>query len=184
MALTAKEVTFIHDILAGDEQALREFARAYSPKVFGFIRKKVGQDADAEEILQDTLLAGLEGLRDFGGRCTLSTYLCAIARHKVIDYYRRRKLKQIVFSQLPEEVLPVLSAFLGPEGAFDAHEVQERIALVFQKLRPRYRQILVLKYIEDRSVKEIAQELAITTKSAESTLFRARVAFATSYSRS
>lgn len=173
----------IKRILLGNEQALREFSRNYSAKVFGFIRKKVNSLEDAEEILQDVLLAGLEGLRDFNRKCTLSTYLCAIARHKVIDYYRRKKVKKIVFSQLPEEMIPVLSAFLGPEEEFDAGEVRERIGVVFSHLSPQYRKILHLKYIDGYSIIEIARALSVTAKSAESMLFRARMAFVKTYNQ-
>ena len=176
-----KEKLLIDHILNGEEVALRRFWKLFATKVFAFIQTKVSNTADAEEILQDTLLGGLEKLRDFEGRSSLSTFLCAIARHKVIDYYRRKKVKQVVFSQLPEDVLPILSAFLLPEAEFDAKEVRQRIQKGFQNIAPRYQRILTMKYIEGRSVIEIAQSLSVTFKSAESLLFRARTAFVQVY---
>lgn len=176
-----KEKKLISDILAGDEKALHRFWQLYVFKLFAFIKRRVENNADAEEILQDALLAFLEALRDFEGQSKLNTFLYGIAKHKIVDYYRKRKVKQVFLSQLPEEVIPLLSAFLKPEEEFDAQEVRKRINEVFLKLTPRYRTILILKYIDSLSVKQIAEVLKVTVKSAESTLFRARMAFVKIY---
>lgn len=168
-------------ILGGDEHALRQFWRDYSPKLLAFIRKRVANSEDADEIFQDTFLAAIESMRDFDFRSTLSTFICAIGQHKIIDYYRRRRIKQIFLSQISEDFLPLVSQFLGPEEEFDTNEVKRRIGIVFEKLRPLYRKIIILKYIEGLSVTAIAKLLTVTSKSAESTLFRARMAFAEIY---
>lgn len=182
--VTEEEQLVIKGILAGNEESLRAFSQAYTKRLFAFIQKKVANESDAEEILQDVLLAGLEGLRDFDQRSKLSTYLFAIANHKIIDYYRKKKIKQVVFSQMPEEFLPIMSAIVGPEEEFDMKEVRERMAKALSKLSPQYQKVLVLKYMEDLPVAQIAVRLSISFKSAESTLFRARSAFAKLYAQS
>ncbi len=171
----------VKSVLLGDEKALRQFWREHSPKIHAFIRKRIQSAEDAEEILQDTFLAVLESLRDFDFRCQLSTFLCSIAQHKIIDHYRKKKVKQILLSRLSADWVPLVSQFLGPEEEFDTKEVEYRIRLVFARLRPLHRKILTMKYIEGQSVAEIAKQLAVTLKSAESTLFRARMAFVEIY---
>lgn len=170
------DAQMITKILARDRQTLSLFYRRYAPKLSRFIRTKVANERDAEEILQDTLFAFLEAIRDFQGKSNVQTFLYSICQHKVIDFYRRKKLKHAVFSQMPQ-LEAIVSPLLSPEEELDATLAQEKIHAVLAKLLPRYRQILLLKYLEGFTVEEIAQKCAITFKSVESQLFRARKAF-------
>lgn len=170
------ETTIIAKILARDRRALLVFYRRYAPKLSRFIAAKVANPADAEEILQDTLYAFLEAIRDFQGKSNIQTFLFSICNHKVIDYYRRKKLKHAVFSQLPQ-LEGLISPLISPEEELDAVLIKEKIHAVLGRLLPRHRQILLLKYFDGLSVAEIAKHLTMTFKSVESQLFRARKAF-------
>lgn len=163
-------------ILSRDKRALSFFYHTYSPKLSQFIRSKIDHEEDCEEILQDTLYAFLEAIRDFEGKASMKTFLYAICQHKIIDYYRRKKLKHIVFSQMPQ-LEGIISPFFNPEEQLDATILKEKIRKVLRRLLPRYREILTLKYLDNLAVDDIARKLAITFKSAESQLFRARKAF-------
>lgn len=171
----------VKQILEGNESVLRFFYRHFYPRLLTFIKTKVANEHDAEEILQDSLLATIDGMRDFSFKCALFTFICSIAYHKIIDYYRRKKIKSIVFSRLTD-VEPLISSLVGPEKALDSVLLREKIKQTFKKLAPRYGLILKLKYIYGYSVSEIAGKLSITFKSAESQLFRARKSFVTAYS--
>lgn len=175
------EKQLVSEILEGREPALRKFYRYYSPRLFTFIRRKIENENDAEEILQDSLLGTLEGLRDFSFRSSLLTFVCAITMHKIIDFYRKKKLKNIVFSKM-KDIEPLVSTLVGPESALDEELVKQKIKAVFGRLNPTYRLILELKYIQGYTVTEIARKLTISFKSAESQLFRARKAFVMIYS--
>lgn len=171
----------IERILKKDKAAVRRFYVDFSPKLLRFINSKVENRADTEEICQDVLYAFLEGARDFSGRSSLLTYLCAIARYKIIDFYRRRKLKKILFSQLPQEIEVLASNLTDPQKLLDNAFLAQKIRSILVKVSPLYRQMIKLKYIEGRSVAEIARILKISFKSAESVLFRARKAFVKLY---
>lgn len=170
----------IEAILARNEHALHEFYYRYKKKLLLFIRGKVEKEPDCEEILQDTFFAFLEALRDFHGKSSVKTFLFSICHHKVIDYYRRKKLRHIVFSQLPQ-LENLVSPLLQPEESFDETVIREKISRVFSSILPRYRDILYYKYVEGRSVEEIASLMHLSFKSAESRLFRARKAFVEAY---
>ncbi len=166
----------VQKILARDRRALLTFYRRFTPKLTRFIATKIGNPSDAEEILQDTLFAFLEAIRDFEGKSNIQTFLFAICQHKIIDFYRRKKMKHAVFSQMPQ-LEALISPLLSPEEELDVVLAKEKIHAVLGRLMPRYRQILLLKYVEGHSVDEIAKKLTITFKSVESQLFRARKAF-------
>ncbi len=170
------DATIIPKILSRDRRALLTFYRRYAPKLSRFIAGKIANTADAEEVLQDTLYAFLEAIRDFQGKSNIQTFLFSICQHKVIDYYRRKKLKHAVFSQMPQLEI-IISPLISPEDQLDATLVREKIHAVLGRLLPRHRQILILKYFDGLSVEEIAKRLTMTFKSVESQLFRARKAF-------
>lgn len=166
----------IDSILARDRRALGAFYHKYAPKLTRLIASKVENHADVEEILQDTLYAFLEAIRDFHGEARLQTFLFSICHHKIVDYYRRKKLRQFLFSEMPR-LEALVSPILEPEAQLDASTLREKIRAVMSRILPQYRSILELKYMEDLSVTDIAKKLAVTVKSAESQLFRARKAF-------
>ncbi len=85
-------------------------------------------------------------------------------------------MRHAVFSQMPQ-LAALVSPLMNPEEELDATLVREKIHSVLSRLLPRYRQILVLKYLEGHSVEEIATKLTLTFKSVESQLFRSRKAF-------
>lgn len=170
----------VSHILQGDERTLLFFYHHYSPRLATFIRNKVANESDVEEILQDTLLATIEAMRDFSFKSSLFTFVCSIAYHKVIDFYRRKKMKNILFSQMPE-VESLISSLLGPEDVFDRKFLAQKIKNTFAKIAPNHSLILKLKYLYGYSVEEIAKKLSISFKSAESQLFRARKAFVSEY---
>lgn len=171
----------VSQILTGNEKTLRHFYHKYQPRIATFIKNKIANEKDAEEIIQDTLLACLEALRDFSFKSSLFTFICSIANHKVIDFYRRKKLKAVVFSRIPD-VEPLISTIFGPEESLDEELLKQKIKQTFENIAPKYRRILKLKYIYGFTVTEIARKLSMSFKSAESQLFRARRAFVLAYS--
>ncbi len=177
-----EEKRLLQRLMSKDRSAVYEFYHRYSPRLLNFIRKRVGNEADVEEIAQDTLFAFLEGVRDFTGRCSLNTYLCSIAYNKIVDFYRKKRLKKIVFSQFPEGLELLISEVSDPQKILDNTLLAHKITMILADLAPHYGQILKLKYIEGRSVEEIARLLSCSFKSAESVLFRARRAFVKLYS--
>ena len=175
-----EDSVLIDKILHRDAGALHEFYRVYTPKLLLFISGKVENPHDAEEIFQDTLFAFLEALRDFQGDCKISTFLFSIGKHKIIDYYRRKKLRHLVFSQAPF-LEDLVSPILNPEEEFDAKVLRDKLKKAFSLILPRYKIVLQLKYLEDVSVSEIAGRFKWTLKKTESLLFRARKAFIKEY---
>lgn len=171
-----KDFNFVQNILKGDEVSLLIFHRTYSPKLFNYIKNKINTPQDAEEVLQDSLFAALDALRDYAGQSSVYTYIYGITKHKVVDYYRRKKIKNIVFSKLPT-VKNLVSNLLSPEQKYSQKELVERINHCFYKMKPHYMEILKLKYIEGLTVNQIARYTKETIKAVESTLFRARKQF-------
>lgn len=145
-------------------------------KLFSFISRRVGDPADTEDIVQETLISIYDSLPLFKRQAAFFTWCCSIARHEISDFYRRKKIKQIVFSRLPW-LKELVSQALGPELAYQELETKKKIVRTLKRLSEGYSSILRLKYVEELSMRQIAQELGLTVKAVESRLTRARLAF-------
>lgn len=168
--------TLVRSILARDRTALLYFYRTYKPRLDRFIRIRVGLQEDADEILQDTLYAFLEAVRDYTGKSKINTFLFSICSHKIVDYYRRKKIKQAVFSSVPQ-LEHIVSPLMSPEDELEAKALKERIYHALSKIFPKYQKLLLSKYADGESMAAIARKWAMTAKGVESALFRARRAF-------
>lgn len=175
-----QEEKLIKQILSGSKKAKKEFYQRYKKRLLNYIKIKAPNKQDAEEILQDTFMSAFLSLPNFKGDSSLSTWLCSIARHEIADFYRKKRIKTIVFSRLPF-LENLVSKALGPELKYKEKQIKEKISKSFGSLKEEYTQILKLKYIQQKSVKEIAKILGKSFKATESLLYRARMAFQREY---
>lgn len=176
MALSSEDKQIIGKMLKRDEKTLLSFYRKNSARLQNYIRQQIKDQTTAEEIAQDAFIDFIDALPNFKEDASVKTYLYSIARHKIIDYIRKRKIKQILFSALPFPILEKITTFVF-DDRIDRLAMQEKIAKTFDRLPNDYRVILRLKYIEGDKVKEIAEKLSLSYKATESLIFRARRAF-------
>jgi len=170
------EKKLVKKILAGNQEAVDCFYRQYQKPLLSFVQKRSQTVSDAQDIVQEAFISALNSLPNFKFQSPLFSWLCAIARHETADFYRRKKIKTVLFSRLP--ILEQLaSQALGPEGKVLKQELKKEIVAVLQQLSEGYSKILRLKYIEGLPVKDIARRLKTTAKAVESRLTRARRRF-------
>jgi RNA polymerase sigma-70 factor (ECF subfamily) len=180
MKQAISDKVLVGEILSGNETYLRMFYSIYKPLLVRFIAPYIAVSEDAEEIVQDTLMDSLEAFRDFTFKCTLYTFLCAIAKRKCFDYYRKKRISKVLFTHLP--ILErMYYSVKTPEEEYDEKALLQTVSEIFSRLTPKHRTLLRLKYIEGYSVKQIADQLSVSFKTAESSLFRARKAFVKAY---
>lgn len=168
-------------ILAGDEQAVTHFYKEYSPRILRYLKQKL-QPEEATEVLNEVFLDAIDSLPTLKKKANLSSWLYRIAHNKIVDIYRKRKLKTILLSQLPFLDL-VASEFSEPEFIMEKNKIRDQIEYALYQQSEKYRQILFLFYEESRPVKEIALILNLSEKATESRLFRARQSFKEAYGR-
>lgn len=159
------------------KQFTTQVYRQYGEQLKRFIRQRVDDEADIAEIFQETMLAAWESRARFQHQSSFFTWLCGIAKHEIADFYRKKKIKTILFSRFPW-LESLASQALGPEQALLKKELSAKVWRVMSRLSEGYQQVLRLKYYHGLSVAEIAQQLNETVKAVESRLFRARKAFA------
>lgn len=171
-----EEKKLVEDILRGKPGAAKLMYKRYHRAMKLYVRARTMCVEDAEEIVQDVFLSGIESLGIFAGRSKLITWLYGIARHEISDYYRKKRVKTMVMSHVD-----FLAEILGDgswEEKFDRLALRDEVARVMNGLLPRYAEVLRMKYLEGWSVQDMAEELNESFKATETALFRARKAFA------
>lgn len=174
------EQQLIQQVLAGNVQAQQAFFGRWRAYLFQYFGEKVHNAQDREELVASVMLVVFHSLPLFRGDCSLKTWLVTIARRRLVDFYRRKKVKTILLSAFPQ-LEEVASKALGPEEHALKQELKAEIKAVFATLSKGSAKILRLKYLEDWTVKRIAGLLRISPKAAESQLFRARQQFVASW---
>ncbi len=170
----------IRRIMQKDERALMEVYGLYHKKLHHFVFRQLRNREEAEEIVQDVFIEFIESLRNYRGESSLQTFIFAIAKFKVIDAIRKKKVKRILFSAMPDYVVEGLRTVVM-DDELDRRELTRRMNAVFAQLPHDYQVVLRLKYMEQRKVQDIARTLRLSFKAAESLIFRARRAFITLY---
>lgn len=168
--------TLIKRVIANDDRATTQLYWRFIPHLRRFFKGRITNRKDAEEVVHDTFLSVLDALPSFDGRSKLLTWIIGVAKHELVDYYRRKRIKKMLFSRFPF-LEKLVDQALGPQLALEEKQLKQRILKTFQILSEGYAQILRLKYVEGLSVAEIAQTLEVSYKAAESRLTRARLAF-------
>jgi RNA polymerase sigma factor (sigma-70 family) len=161
------EADLVARLRAGDEDAAHEFFDRYSARIRRFIANSLGSAADeADDILQETFIALADALPFFRGDSSLFTFACAIAHRKVLSFIRINARRARLIRSAP------INDTANPHNAGADREFSRALA----ELRPEYREVLLLKYVEEVGVSEIARILRLSEHAVESRLARARKA--------
>lgn len=170
----------VRAILEGKKGAATLFYKNYAPKVRRFLLSKLPSEADAEDVLQEVFLSAFDSLPMYRGEAKPLSWLYAIARHEVADFYRKRYVRELVEKTSPlfEELIETVET---PEMAWDRSKVRKRFFAAYTSLQQQYQDILSYRYELSLSVKEIAEKMKLSFKATESLLYRARSAFAVAY---
>ncbi|NCN06347.1 MAG: RNA polymerase sigma factor [Candidatus Pacebacteria bacterium] len=172
----SSEKQLIVRLKRGQSSAVRQWFTLYHDRMLRYVRNKVGDPQDGEELVQETFLNALRQLPLFRGDASLWTWMIAIARHEIADYYRKRYAKKALHT------VPLLDALLT-KPLDDTSEISQLVTTCLARMQAHSAELLRLKYIDKKRVTEIAGVFGKTVKAIESELFRAREEFRIVYSQ-
>lgn len=157
---------------AGDRGAVEALLTRHERQIYRFGLRMCGNEEDAREVLQETLLAAFRGLGAFRGEAALSTWLYQIARSYCIKQRRRDEPAHAVL----EEAQRVEASAPPPDASAHAREIGEALAAAVQALPHEQREALVLRDVEGLDAEEAARVVGIGVRALKSRLHRARTA--------
>ena len=167
----------IRAVLAGDKDAYGQLVIRHSQSVFRVAFRITENEADAEEVVQETFLRGYNKLRDFDARANFRTWIYRIAMNCALDILNKHKSQAAI--PIAEEydseqsTVQLADRSAGPDRLLLSQEIEARRKAAMEKLTPTERVAFALRHMEDRSTEEIATALGIAPNSAKQAVFRA-----------
>lgn len=150
------ENKILHDAIRGEASAFGLLYEHYQPKIFRFIYLKVSHREEAEDLTHQVFLKAWVNLKTYSPRgFPFGSFLYQIARNQVIDHYRTKKNLEPI-ELVTEDVM------FASSTSFDALQTKmalENVHVVLRKLKLEYQEIIIMKYVEDMTNKEIALAL-------------------------
>ena len=181
------EVRLISRLQAGDAMAFEHMVRHYGGRMLAVARRMLGNDEDAQDVLQDSFISAFKAIGQFESQSKLSTWLHRIVANSALMKLRakRRHPETLMDDLLPKfladghQAEPAVDWRLMPDDILVKAESRALIRKCIEELPEIYRTVLVLRDIEEFDTEATAQLLEITVSVVKTRLHRARLALRT-----
>ena len=172
------DALLVAGVLRENRQATAEFVDRHTQAIYNYVRARLMPRTDlVDDLVQDVFLAAWQSLGLYRGDSSLHVWLLGIARHKVEDYYRAclRQLNPV--DEVYEEAVLVAAPEPTLEERLDMEKAGKKILRILSDLPESYRLVLLWRYWEKASAREMAARSGRTEKAIERLLARAREQF-------
>ena len=165
----------------GDRNEFSRLVELYSGKLYRLGLKILGNPQDAEDILQETYLKALRGIKKFDGRSSLSTWLYRIAMNESLMHLRRKHPEMLSIEEPGEgdleeqEPLQIVDWCCMPEKELMSNEVRRKLDHAIEELPANLKSVFVLRDIEELSTLQAAEVLGLSETAVKTRLSRARM---------
>ena len=173
-----------HDFLlvqkarSGDQKAYAELLGRYRDAIYFMLLKMVNNPSDAEDLTIEAFGKAFKNINQYTPNFAFSTWLFKIATNNCIDFIRKKRAATISLDQSNDDPdttsVTIQSDTLDPEAHMINSQKIKLLREVVNKLKPRYRTLVELRYFKEYSYEEISQELELPIGTVKAQLFRAR----------
>lgn len=164
--------------IAGDQKAYAELLSRYRDSIYFMLLKMVNNKSDAEDLTIEAFGKAFKNIRQYSPNYAFSTWLFKIASNNGIDFLRRKRgfIISIDGDDQKEDSKPmtVIDEGLDPAEAMIKSQIADLVRTVVQKLKPRYRTLVEMRYFQELSYEEIATQLDLPLGTVKAQLFRSR----------
>ena len=177
-----QDAELIQQALSGSQEAHRQLVLRYQRPVWGLLQRMVRDRMLAEDLAQEVFVKAFRALGTFDPRRKFSSWLFKIAHNTAIDHLRRKKLDTVALETPAGEpdLLAVIpdSESESPDSALQRQDLAKDMEASLERLRPEYREVVLLRFHEGLSYEEIAEVTDLPLGTVKTHLFRARKAMA------
>ncbi len=162
--------------LDGEDRAYTLIMRRYKEALFRYALRYLGDEDEAEDVVQNAFISAFYNLHRYKARYRLSTWLYRITLNKCHDMARMKKARRFMQRLAPEkhDALPDAKSETPPESRLQARDDLHTLQTGIADLPPKLRSAFILFCLEDRSQAEVGQILGISPKAVELRVYRAR----------
>jgi RNA polymerase sigma-70 factor (TIGR02943 family) len=171
----------------------KDWADNYADDLYAFAYYKVGKKEEAEDLVQDTFLSAYKGRETYNGSASEKTWLMAILKNKIVDYYRKPKIADSFSTYLDQTEESFENCFFdqsnygrwsekitdnyfskAADGFLLSKEFQKFLTICLEKMPPKLKAVFVSKYIEEEKTENICKEYDITPSNYWVIIFRSK----------
>jgi len=163
-----------------DEAAVRALTQRYNRRLFRVARSILRDDAEAEDVVQETYVRAMTGLEHFRGDASFVTWITRIAMNEALGRLRRRRptvdWETYGENRMPAEIInfPVSAASSDPERMMAQGEIRVVLEHAIDELPDAFRAVFVARVVEGMSVEETADLFGLQAETVKTRLHRAR----------
>lgn len=169
------EIKLVFGLRQADRRSIDKWYKQYYPVLYNLALNKLPDEFLAQEVVQQTFINSLKQINLFQHRSSLLSWMSAILRHEIADFYRKQYAKRAI------KLVP-LSELLEFKP-LDHDQVALLVNLVLASLSSQEKELLLLKYVDGWRVSEIACKLGNSARSVEGKIWRARQKFKLLYGK-
>ncbi len=177
MEVQASDEIVIQRVLSGDRDAFNEIYDRYFPRVMGFVRKRIDNQADVEETVQEVFINVFSALDSYRQEAPFAAWVFGVSRRTVASRFKRKqhKLVSLEGNEEPVDASPHLRREPTPLEYYERDERAARLdAAARDELTPEQRRLFELHHLRHRPIQEIAESLHKSEDAVKSHLYRAR----------
>ena len=173
-----RDSLLVQNALAGDQKAYSELMSMYWSSIEKSLSLKLVSKEDIEDLTIATFSKAFDKLDSYDDSFAFSTWIQTIASNTLIDFFRKKDQKTISIDQQKEDEdtdnIDVVDNSLDPENHLIRKQKNKHITGMVHRLKPNYRELIILRYLDEMSYAEISKKLNMPLGSVKAKLFRAR----------
>ncbi len=181
MSRNEEDQNLLDRIRAGDRLACDDCIRRHAPGIFRLALRLMRNEAEAEDVMQETFLNAFKGINRFDGRSELRTWLYRIAYNAAMMRLRRSKPEFVSLDEASEQEdgTPIPKQLHDwtrlPEQELQKAELRAEMEKAIGELPEKLRTVFVMRELEELSTEETAKALSLKTEAVKTRLHRARL---------
>jgi RNA polymerase sigma-70 factor (ECF subfamily) len=164
----------IAECIAGNQDAIEVFVREHEAGVFRLALSILGDEAEANEVTQETFLSALRGLPSYQEKKSLKAWLYTITLNHSRGHLRKRKVLERLRATLTGIFRLETAKQVSPEDMVIQTEKEAKLWSALNQLDERHRMVVVLRYLHELPISEISEILSLPEGTVHSRLFSAR----------
>lgn len=174
-----QDIALVEKALLGNQKAYADLLSRYRDTIYFMLLKMVKNKNDAEDLTIEAFGKAFKNLEQYTSDYAFSTWLFRIASNNCIDFLRKKRTVTVSIDENFDTddydfTFNIEDKELNPEDNFIKSQDSNRLAEIVKSLKPRYRELIELRYFKELSYDEIATQMSLPLGTVKAQLFRAR----------